>query len=303
MFCSDDKHPDSLVAGHINELCRRASAMGIDTFKILKAACLNPVLHYKMKVGKLRPGDVADLILCKDLTEFQVLATYVNGVKVAENGKPLLAPPKAAVVNKFSCNKKKPADFAITSINGTAKVIHALDGQLITESSTENLLLADGFLKSDTERDILKITVVNRYVADTQPSVAFIKNFGLKKGALASSVAHDSHNIIAVGVDDESISDAVNLVIERQGGISYADRFKPSVNHILALPVAGLLSNEDGYQIAREYTILDREIKKAGCTLTSPFMTLSFMALLVIPKLKLSDMGLFDGERFCFVNS
>lgn len=302
MFCSDDKHPDSLVAGHINELCRRAAAKGIDVFKILKAACLNPVLHYRMGVGRLRPGDVADLILCRDLKEFQVLATYINGVKVAENGKSLLAPPKAAIINKFCCDKKRPEDFALKSTDGTTPVIHALDGQLITESSRESLPLADGLLWADPSRDILKITVINRYQAGAPPAVAFIKNFGLKRGALASSVAHDSHNIIAVGLDDESICDAVNLVIERQGGISFADRFNPSENHALALPVAGLMSNEDGYQIAREYTLLDLAVKKAGCTLSAPFMTLSFMALLVIPKLKLSDKGLFDGEHFCLVN-
>lgn len=301
MFCSDDKHPDSLVKGHINVLCARAAQRGIDVFKVLKAACINPVLHYSMNVGQLTSGDPADLILCKDLKEFEVLATYINGAKVAENGNSLLDPPRASLINHFNCNKKSSGAFAYPAGEETIRVIHALDGQLITESSEEKPMVGNGQAVSDAENDILKIAVINRYDPEAKIALAFIKNFGLKRGAMASSVAHDSHNIIAVGVDDASICDAVNLVIEKEGGVSVADHHAPNFNQVLALPVAGLMSNGNGYAIAAQYTEIDQAAKELGSTLSAPFMTLSFMALLVIPKLKLSDKGLFDGEKFCLL--
>lgn len=301
MFCSDDKHPDSLLLGHINQLCARAVAKGINIFNILKAACVNPVKHYRMNVGLLHPGDPADFIICKDLRNFHVMATYINGQKVAESGRSLLHPEKAPVINQFDCRNKSATDFSVRSETGKVHVIHALDGQLITTSSIEQLPSKNGFLQTDPDRDILKLTVVNRYKPDARPAVAFIKNFGLKEGAIASSVAHDSHNIIAVGADDESICQAVNLIIGKQGGISIANCRNTTVNSVLALPVAGLMSNENGYEVAPEYTRLDLAAKAAGSELGSPYMTLSFMALLVIPKLKLSDKGLFDGEHFRFL--
>lgn len=301
MFCSDDKHPDSLVAGHINQLCKRAVEKGIDLFKVLKAACINPILHYKMNVGQLRFNDPADFILCKDLKNFEVLATYVNGYKVAENGKSLIDPEPSSIINKFNCSPKKPGDFEVKSPGKEVRVIHALDGQLITESSLEELPVKNGLVVPDPDRDILKIVVVNRYQADAKPAVAFIKNFGLKSGAIASSVAHDSHNIIAVGPDDECIARAINLIISKKGGVSIAGTSQKIPDEILSLPVAGLMSNENGYAVAEAYTRIDRLAKEAGSTLAAPFMTLSFMALLVIPKLKLSDKGLFDGEQFCLL--
>lgn len=302
MFCSDDKHPDSLVSGHINQLCQRAVAKGINIFKVLKAACINPVKHYRMDVGQLRFGDPADLIICGDLKDFEVLATYIGGFKVADKGKTLLDPPVADIINNFDCKLKTPTDFEFRSDRAEVRVIHALDGQLITESSMEILPSKDGLIKPDTEKDILKIVVVNRYQPDAKPAVSFIKNIGLKRGAIASSVAHDSHNIIAVGVDDQSICDSVNLIIENQGGVSIAGHSGNMPGEILPLPVAGLMSNQNGYSVAESYTRIDKLAKKAGSTLASPYMTLSFMALLVIPKLKLSDKGLFDGERFCLLS-
>ena len=308
MFCSDDKHPDSLVLGHINQLCARAVAKGIDIFKILKAACVNPVLHYKLDVGLLKENDDADFIVVKDLEKFEVARTFINGELVAENGK---SDPdsyrnkceKSNIINNFSCSKKSVEDFEYplatnfpTAVGTplTIPVIEALDGQLITNkifvaSKTEN-----GNIISDTENDILKIVVVNRY-KEAAIAKAFIKNFGLKEGALASSVAHDSHNIVAVGVDDESICKAVNMIIEHHGGVSCV---KNNLELIVPLPVAGLMSNEDGYHVAQQYSLIDKAAKEAGSTLASPFMTLSFMALLVIPHLKLSDKGLFDGDTF-----
>jgi adenine deaminase len=301
MFCSDDKHPDSLVDGHINQLCERAVTKGIDIFKILKAACINPVLHYNMNVGLLREGDPADFILVKNLVRFETVQTYINGSLVAEKGKTLIASPKAGIINNFSCTKKDVTDFEIPVTTGNSQlnipVIEALDGQLITnklllEPKTEN-----GFMVSDTERDLLKIVVVNRY-NNAPIAKSFIKNIGLKQGAIASSVAHDSHNIVAVGADDESICKAVNMIINHKGGVSLV---KDNLEMIVPLPVGGLMSNEDGYKIAEQYSMIDKAAKEAGSTLGSPFMTLSFMALLVIPHLKLSDKGLFDGDTFEFI--
>jgi adenine deaminase len=301
MFCSDDKHPDSLQEGHINELCARAIAKGIDVFKILQAACINPVLHYKMKVGLLRVGDAADFIVAENLTDFKIKQTYINGELVAENGSSFITTEKAALINRFECNDKNVADFEMKSTgDDKVLVIEAFEGQLITNKLLCTAKISNGNYVSDTENDILKIAVVNRYRSDAPVAKSFIKNFGLKRGAIASTVAHDSHNIIAVGVDDESICKAINLVIKAKGGVSaVSDHFQK----VLPLPVAGLMSNENGYEVAAAYTEIDKMAKETlGSTLQAPFMTLSFMALLVIPHLKLSDLGLFDGDKFEFVN-
>lgn len=299
MFCSDDKHPDSLVEGHINQLCARAIAKGIDIFKILKAACINPVLHYKLDVGLLREGDAADFIVVKDLKTFKIAQTYINGELVAENGKSFIQTTQSGIVNNFSCSKKTTDDFAVAATTEeNIPVIEALDGQLITNWLSVKPLVSNNQLISDPENDILKIVVVNRY-KNAPVAKAFIKNFGLKQGAIASSVAHDSHNIVAVGVDDESICKAVNMIIAHKGGVSCV---KDNLEMIVPLPIGGLMSNEDGYKVAAQYSLNDKAAKEAGSTLASPFMTLSFMALLVIPHLKLSDQGLFDGDTFQFVS-
>jgi adenine deaminase len=311
MFCSDDKHPDSLADGHINQLCARAVAKGIDVFKVLQAACINPVHHYKMNIGLLKDGDAADLIIVEDLKDFKVVQTYINGELVAENGKSKIKSQKSKLINQFNCSEKKVTDFSFQAPsispegggNGedqseTVYAIEALDGQLITNKIICTPIIQNGFYEADVTNDILKIVVVNRY-KNAPVAKAFIKNFGIKRGAIASSVAHDSHNIVAVGVDDESICKAVNLVIKEQGGVSAVYDNKEMV---LGLPVAGLMSNEDGYKVAAVYTAIDKMVKEEmGSTLGAPFMTLSFMALLVIPHLKLSDMGLFDGDAFKFI--
>jgi adenine deaminase len=321
MFCSDDKHPDSLVEGHINQLCARAVAKGIDVFKVLRAACINPVLHYKLDVGMLRVGDPADFILVRDLKQFEVLRTYINGQPVAEKGEAADSyrvgrrqSAEINPVNNFSCKPKAPDDFIIHSMpekeflssnwliadgekGRKALVIEALDGQLITNKILATIDEGEEIISTNTSADILKIVVINRY-QDAPIAKALIKNFGLKEGAIASSVAHDSHNIVAVGVDDESICRAVNLIIGKKGGVSCVTEKNEMV---LPLPVAGLMSAEDGYKVAAQYSAIDKAAKQAGATLSSPFMTLSFMALLVIPHLKLSDRGLFDGDKFEFI--
>ncbi|MBK6378472.1 MAG: adenine deaminase [Chitinophagaceae bacterium] len=300
MFCSDDKHPDSLAAGHINQLCQRAVAKGIDVFKVLQAACINPVEHYKMNIGLLKEGDAADFIVVKDLVNFKVMQTYIDGQPVAEKGESKIETVQSELLNNFDCTEKNIADFefAVSDLGQTVYAIEALDGQLITNKIICKPIVKNEVYESDVANDFLKIVVVNRY-KNAPVAKAFIKNFGIRNGAIASSVAHDSHNIVAVGVDDESICKAVNLVIKERGGVSAVSIQKEMV---LSLPVAGLMSNDDGYKVAAAYTAIDNMVKSAmGSTLTAPFMTLSFMALLVIPHLKLSDLGLFDGDEFTFV--
>lgn len=297
MFCSDDKHPDDLMLGHINLLVKRAIEKGIDIFNVLKAACINPVLHYKLEVGLLNINDTADFIVIDNLKDFSILQTYINGVLVAENGNDLIATTPESIVNNFNIEEKEPTDFKIQLKHTKIKVIEVIDGQLLTKTYIGEVDLdAEGNAVSNIEADILKIAVVNRYY-NAPVAVAFIKNFGLKKGAIASSVAHDSHNIIVVGVDDDSICKAVNCIIEEKGGLSVTDGEQVK---ILPLPIAGLMSADSCEVVAKKYSELVHFAKENGCTLHSPFMSMSFMALLVIPQLKLSDKGLFDGEAFQF---
>lgn len=306
MFCSDDKHPDSLAVGHINQLCARAIAKGMDIFKVLKAACLNPIVHYKMNVGLLQTNDSADFIVVENLKDFKVLQTYINGKLVAENGKSFIQSVQVNPINQFNCSaitedqlKIKTTAYLIE--NGKIPVIEALDGQLITNKLMLPATINNEYLESNVAADILKMVVVNRY-NNAPIAKCFIKNFGLKHGAMASSVAHDSHNIVAVGCDDASLTKAINLVIKEKGGVSAVSNNGDTKEMVLGLPVAGLMSANDGYKIAEAYTSIDKMTKEnLGSTLIAPFMTLSFMALLVIPYLKLSDKGLFDGEKFEFV--
>ena len=298
MFCSDDKHPDDLLLGHINQLCERAVAKGIDVFKVLQAACVNPVKHYNLEVGLLQVGDPADFILVDNLKEFNVLETYINGELVAKNGKSFVKSVPFEVLNNFNTDIKKVADFRLASSSKKIRVIEALDGELVTNQIAADSLIVDGNLVSNTATDVLKMTVVNRYKNET-PSIAFIKNFGIKEGAIASSVGHDSHNIIAIGVSDEAICKAVNLIIENKGGVCAVTK---TTEKVVALPVAGIMSDQPAEIIGNAYAALDAMAKEMGSTLRAPYMSLSFMALLVIPSLKLSDKGLFDGNTFKFTS-
>lgn len=303
MFCSDDKHPDELVIGHINLIVKRAVAEGYDLFDVLRAACLHPVQHYKVPVGLLRKGDIADFITVNNLKDFNVLSTYNRGRKVAENGKCLLEYKEPGAINHFKAEKRSVSDFAYKVIPGTKKikVIEVADGQLVTQSISADAHIENGYLTSDTANDILKIVVVNRYTENAPVAIGFIKNFGLRYGAIASTVAHDSHNIIAVGVSDEDLCKVVNALIDSQGGVAVTDNplYPPDV---MPLPIAGLMSTEDGHSAAVKYSVMDKKAKQLGCQLKAPFMSLSFMALLVIPSLKMSDKGLFDGNRFEFTD-
>lgn len=299
MFCSDDKHPDDLVEGHINLLVKRAVESGVNVFKALRMASLNPVRHYDLNIGLLREGEPADFIEVNNLQDFQVISTYIDGNLVASKGITLIQDIKAEQVNNFSAKAIKIEDLNLEIPNDSRYIntIKVNDGQLITDSFLFELAQRDAdFL---TTNDILKLVVYNRYKED-QPKLAFINGFGIKNGAIASSVAHDSHNIIAVGTSDEDIEQAINLIVREKGGISVVADEKMGV---LPLPIAGLMSDKDGYEVAKDYTQIDEFAKsQLNCTLKSPFMSLSFMALLVIPSLKLSDKGLFDGNTFEFTD-
>ena len=299
MFCSDDKHPDSLAAGHINQLCARAVAEGHDVFHVIQAACINPVLHYKLEVGLLREGDPGDLVLVDNLRDFSVLATYINGQKVAEKGKTLIDTSSINIepINRFEIGEITKEELSLpASGNYTHPVIGCKDGQLITDKWESSPLEENGTWQSNIQNDVLKMVVVNRY-HQAPVAIAFVHAFGLKAGAIASSVAHDSHNIVAVGVDDESLCKAINLVIQARGGVSCVGSER---TWMLPLPIGGLMSADDGHTVAEAYTAIDLAAKALGSTLSAPFMSLSFMALLVIPHVKLSDKGLFDGDAFNF---
>lgn len=305
MFCSDDKHPNDLAVSHIDETVRRSVAKGHDVMNVLQCASVNPVVHYGLEIGLLRVGDAADCIEVNNLREFRTLRTFINGECVAENGQSRIGRVTAPLLNNFHCSPKQASDFHVeANLDGlssnrasvTVRVIEALDGQLITKEIHEVLQVESDGIQGDTERDILKMTVVNRY-NNAQPAVCFIKNFGLTRGAIASCVGHDSHNIIAVGASDEELAKAVNAIIASEGGICVVDG---DSTDILPLPVAGIMTNDNGYAVGEAYSRIDAQAKALGSKLHAPFMTLSFMALLVIPDLKLSDKGLFSGNKFAF---
>jgi adenine deaminase len=299
MFCSDDKHPHELLKGHINEIVKRSIAEhGYDTMAVLRAACYNPVKHYHLDVGLLQKGDPADFIVVDNLRDFTVIQTYVRGQLVAEGGRTTISSIESDLVNNFETSEKKPSDFCIKATGDSIQVIGALDGELITKKLKGRPKVGNGYFVSNTQDDILKIAVVNRY-CDAPAATAFIKGFGLKSGALASCIAHDSHNIVAVGVTDEELCRAVNAVIANKGGIALSVAGKTET---LPLPIAGIMSHDDGYRVAASYASIETKAKELGSSLHDPFMTLSFMALLVIPSLKLSDKGLFDGDSFCFTS-
>ena len=297
MFCCDDLHPDRLVLHHIDHHVRRALNLGADRLDVLACASVHAVQHYGLDVGLLEPGDPADFIVVDNWSRFRVQRTYLRGELVASGGRTRLPRQPSRIVNRFRAKPRKAAEFAVEAGEGKLNVIEAIDGQLVTRHVRMDATIADGLAVADPKRDLLKITVVNRYAPRAPIAVGFVKGFGLRRGAIASSVAHDSHNIVAVGADDTSLATAVNLVIVGRGGLSVAEGARGSV---LPLPIAGLMSDLDGRTVARRYAALDARAKRLGSRLGAPFMTLSFMALLVIPDLKLSDRGLFSGSKWAF---
>lgn len=299
MFCSDDKHPDSLLEGHINILVKKAIHLGYDLFDVLSIACVHPVKHYSMPIGLLNIGDPADFIIVDSLIDFTVKSVFINGEQVVQNGILDCTIPSVSYNDMSICNTKNitEKDIILYGESSLVHVIEAIPGQIVTGRSLYKMESIDGILRSSTTDDILKIIVINRY-SDSKPAIGFIKGFGLKCGAIASTIAHDSHNIIAVGVDDTSIMKAVNALIEEKGGISLYN----NTLSVLPLDIAGLMSSQDAHTVANRYIEIERLVKQTGCTMPAPYMALSFMALLVIPTLKLSDIGLFDGEIFECIN-
>lgn len=298
MFCCDDKHPDNLIESHINDHVKRALKLGHDLYNVLRAASYNVIKHYNLPIGLLQVGDNADFIEINNLQDFTILKTYINGNVVAENGKSFITSGDSPIVNNFNCSIKQVSDFKLKNEGDRIRVIECLDGQLITDELCMTSYAVNGFEESNIEQDILKIAVVNRY-NDAPIAKAFIKNIGLKQGAIASCVAHDCHNIVVVGTNDDDMCKAVNLIIKAKGGISLANGTEEMV---LELPIAGIMTNQAAEEVADAYTKLDKRAKALGSKLRAPYMSLSFMALLVIPELKLSDKGLFNGKRFEFTD-
>lgn len=298
MFCSDDKHPDALREGHLNRIVRRALLLGHDLFNVLQCASLNPVRHYRLDVGLLQTGDPADFIVIDNFKDFHILSTYINGLKVAESGHSLIPYLPARPVNQFNTHPKNAEDFEVRSAASSIHVIETVTDQLITKHRVMPAKKIGDRIVSDVERDILKIAVINRY-QDAPPAIGFIKNFGLTDGAIAASVAHDSHNIIAIGVTDEAIATAVNLIIHHQGGVALSSKM---YREIIPLPVGGLMSLDEGAHVAAQYSRIAGLAKSLGSPHLDPFMTMSFMSLLVIPELKISDRGLFDSTRGQFIS-
>lgn len=294
MLCSDDAHPHELLHSHINGLVKKAISLGYNILDVIKAATITPIKHYNLEVGLLQKNDPADFIIIDNFNDFNILKTYIDGELVAENGQSLLPKTKVETINNFVAEKVAAADFKVRDERKEIKIIGIIEGELLTEKLVGKTKVVEDNLVSDVDNDILKIAVINRY-EKKKPAVGFIKNFGLKKGALASSVAHDSHNVVVIGCSDEEMAEAANMIIETKGGFSV---YSSEKKMLLPLPVAGIMTNDDAFKVADDYMKIKDLAKSLGSNLRDPFMTMEFMALLVIPKLKLSDKGLFDCEKF-----
>ena len=303
MFCTDDAHPDDLLVGHLDRLLARSVANGIEPMAALRAATLHPVRHYGLPCGLLQTGDRADMVLVDDLRDFRVRRTWIAGHVVAEEGITRIAPRPSGTPNAFRAARFRAEDFVVRSpaacAQGTTVQVHAIvaeDGQLVTKRADVAARTSNGMVEPDPSSDLLQIAVVNRY-SDAPIAAAFVRGFGLKRGAIASSVAHDCHNVVAVGASREAIVAAVNAVFAGRGGLAVADG---DAVESLALPIAGLMSDRPAEEVGAAYARLSARAKALGSPLRAPFMTAGFMALLVIPALKLSDRGLFDGTKFEF---
>ena len=300
MLCTDDSHPDDLVnKGHINKILRMGVKQGVNIFNLLRAATINPIKHYNLPVGILQEGDMADFVVLNNLTEFNIIETYIDGKPAFSNNRILFNHIETKEINNFNRNTHITAkELLLEDKNCAIKVIEAMDGSLLTSSFTSKLESADGYLKADSTKDILHISVLNRY-QESKPVNGFINGFGLKNCAIASTVAHDSHNIIAIGTNPEILADSINELIDCKGGIVFVNGHN---RYIIPLEFAGLMTNMDGQKVAHLYEAINTAVSASGCKLKAPFMTMSFMALLVIPELKIGDKGLFDINSFDFVD-
>ncbi len=294
MLCTDDLKPADLARGHINLLIQKALSLGHDLFDILQCACVNPVRHYQLGVGLLQKGDPADFIMVDDLDDMEVSATWINGEMVSAKGHALFQASQARALNHFKAAPITAEDLVVRSRGAQMKVIEVTDGQIVTGAGRYPVPANSTIVEADPQGDVLKILVQNRY-KPAPPAIAFVHGFGLKQGAMASSIAHDSHNIIAVGCNDKDLTRAVTLLHECGGGISFVDGEE---ERRVALPIAGLMGFGSCQEMAQQYSELEHRVKENGCQLQTPFMTMAFLALPVIPSLKITDLGLFDVERF-----
>ena len=298
MFCTDDKYVNELKEGYIDALVRESVRRGFPLWNILKAACVNPVLHYGLNDGLLRPGDKADFIVVDSLTDFNVLEAYVDGVKASFDASATASEGEStAPPNNFNALELSPEDLRVEPQGRNIRLITASDGSLLTGCAVEAPLVVDGNVVSDPARDILKIIVNNRYEPAQKPAIGFIRGFALKKGAIACSIGHDSHNVTAIGVSDEQIARVVNAVVASKGGMAVSDADGVAT---LPLEVAGLMSSLPGEEVAAKFEVLLRKARQIGCPFNAPFMTMAFMSLPVIPDLKITDKGLFDVLTFSF---
>ena len=294
MLCTDDLKPGDLAHGHINLLVKKCLSLGHDLFDILQCACVNPVRHYQLRVGLLQKGDPADFILADNLDCIEISATWINGEVVSSKGQPLFQTVQPIPINHFHAAVITPEQLVVQVRSPQIKVIEVTDGQIVTGTGCHTLPVNSSVVEADPQADLLKILVHNRY-QPAPPAIAFVRGFGLKIGAMASSIAHDSHNIIAIGVSDLDLARAINLLQESGGGICFVtgDEVKR-----MELPVAGLMGLGSCDEMAASYSMLEQMVRENGCRLQTPYMTMSFLALPVIPALKITDQGLFDGDKF-----
>lgn len=305
IFCTDDRHPhDILEEGHINFMIKTAIAHGIDPMSAIRMATLNPAEYFNLrKLGFLAPGNYADLVLLDNLSECRIRMVFKNGQLVAEDGQMKYESSfKPDVKIRGSVNIKwlEGDEFVIPAMGKRCRVIGLIKDQIVTEELIIEPKIEDGRVVSDPARDILRCYVVERHHGSGNIGKGLVKGFGLKKGAMASSISHDSHNIVAVGVNDEDIFRAVIQINKMGGGLAVTCDGK--VQAALELPIAGLMSSEPLEDVNRKLQQLNLQTRALGCNLADPFMAISFLALPVIPKLKITDLGLVDVDQFDFVS-
>ena len=299
MLCTDDTHPDDLFEnGHIDNLIRKGLEKGCSLMNLLRASSYNAIKHYGLDLGLLQLRDSADFIIIDNPESFKVQSSYMKGNCIYKDGEVLFESHNEILLNNFYRKEIKLEDIQVEAKDCDVHVMTVSDGNLVTGWGSGRPKVEEGKLVSDTNKDLLKMVVMSRY-NNEKPVVGFAQGFGFKKGAISASIAHDSHNIIAVGTKDSDILNALNTLIELKGGMVASEG---NETRSVKLDVAGLMSNKRGEDLLVEYTYLSDFTKTFGSSFHSPFMTLAFMSLLVIPKLKLSDKGLFDVEQFKLID-
>ncbi|MCF8357528.1 MAG: adenine deaminase [Prolixibacteraceae bacterium] len=298
MMCTDDCHPDDLEKGYINEMVKTAIEKGYNVFDVISIASKNAKDHYGTETGLLQLYDPADFIVIDNFKNFNIKKVFVNGIEQLNEDPIKKQNPKNEIINNFHQNKIFLNDVRFPSKNKKINAIRIIEDSIITKKEKYQIKENVEYFESETEDDILKIVIVNRY-KKAKPTVGFVNGFNLKKGAIGSSVAHDSHNIVVIGVSDKEICKAISSIQESKGGLVAVNG---NETHLLPLPIGGIMSDKSCEEVSRQYKSLNNIAKEMGCKIHAPFMTLSFMSLLVIPEIKIGDMGLFDVNKFSFIN-